>query len=53
MLGLCKQTELQKVLDKVPKKDSSELQGNTGSETDIGVMEPAQSLFGKNLSKEN
>ena len=52
MLGLCKQTELQKVLDKVPKKESSELQVNVDSETDTGVMEPAQSLFGKNQAKE-
>ena len=53
ILGLCKQTELQKVLDKVTKKESSALQGNIGSETDIGVMEPAQSLFSKNLDKED
>ena len=53
ILGLCKQIELQKVLDKIPKKESSELQGNMSSETDIGVMEPARSLFSENLDKEN
>ena len=53
ILGLCKQIELQKVLDKIPKKDSSELQGNLGSGRDIGVMEPSQSLFSENPDKEN
>ena len=53
ILGLCKQIELQKVLDKIPKKESGELQGNIGSEIDIGVMEPSQSLFSENPDKEN
>ena len=53
ILGLCKQIELQKVLDKIPKKETSELKGNIDSETDIGVMEPAQSLFSKNPDKED
>ena len=53
ILGLCKQIELQKVLDKMPKKESSELQVNLGSEIDIGVMEPSQTLFSENPDKEN
>ena len=53
ILGLCKQIELQKVLDKIPKKETSETQGDMGSETDIGVMEPSQSLFIENPDKEN
>ena len=53
ILGLCKQIELQKVLDKIPKKESPELQGDIGSQADIGVMEPAQSLFSENPDKEN
>ena len=53
ILGLCKQIELQKVLDKIPKKESGDLQGNIGSEIDIGVMEPSQSLFSENPDKEN
>ena len=53
ILGLCKQIELQKVLDKIPKKESPELRGDIGSETDIGVMDPAQSLFSENPDKEN
>ena len=54
ILGLCKQIELQKVLDKIPKKESNELLGKKmGSETDIGVMEPSQSIFNENPEKEN
>ena len=53
MLGLCKQIELQKVLDKIPKKESGERQENIVSETDVGVMEPAQSLFSENPETEN
>ena len=53
ILGLCKQIELQKILDKKPKKEALELQRNTDSETDIGVMEPAQSLFSGKPDKEN
>ena len=37
----------------VIKKESGELQGNIGSEIDIGVMEPSQSLFSENPDKEN
>ncbi len=53
ILGLCKQVELQAVLDKIPKKESIELLGNRDSETDVGVMEPPQSLFSENKSGEN
>ena len=53
ILGLCKQVELQAVLDKIPKKEPSELFGNRGSETEIGVMEPSQSLVSDNTNGEN
>ena len=53
ILGLCKQVELQAVLDKIPQKESSELVGNRSSETDIGVMEPSQSLFTENTNGED
>ena len=53
ILGLCKQVELQAVLDKMPKKEPSELLGNRGSEPEIGVMEPSQSLFSDNTKGEN
>ena len=53
ILGLCKQVELQAVLDKIPKKESSEQLGNRRSETDIGVMEPSQSLFSENTNGED
>ena len=53
ILGLCKQVELQAVLDKMPKKESSDLLGNRASETEIGVMEPSQSLFSDNTNGEN
>ena len=53
MLGLCKQIELQKVLDKIPSKKSNELKGDLESETDKGVMKPSQSLFTANPDKEN
>ena len=45
MLGLCKQIELQKVLDKIQSKKPNEITENMDSETDIGVMEVPQSLF--------
>ena len=45
MLGLCKQIELQKVLDKIPSKKTDETQENIHSERDVGVTEPSQSLF--------
>ena len=41
------------VIDKIPKKEPSELLGNKGSETEIGVMEPSQSLFNDNRNGEN
>ena len=53
ILGLCKQVELQAVLDKMPKKEPSELFGNRSSETEIGVKEPSQSLFSDNTNGEN
>ena len=53
ILGLCKQVELQAVLDKIPQKESSELVGNRSSETGIGVMEPSQSLFSENTNGED
>jgi hypothetical protein len=53
ILGLCKQVELQAVLDKMPKKEPSELFGNRGSEIEIGVKEPSQSLFSDNTNGEN
>ena len=54
ILGLCKQVELQAVLDKMPKKEEpSELFGNRGSETEIGVKEPSQALFSDNTNGEN
>ena len=53
MLGLCKQIELQKVLDKIQTKETNELRVNISSETDIGVMEPSKSLFSENPDKEH
>ena len=53
ILGLCKQIELQKVLDKIPRKISNEAQVNEISETEIGVVEPSQALFGENTDKEH
>ncbi len=53
MLGLCKQIELQKVLDKIQTKETNELRANISSETDIGVMEPSKSLFSENPDKEH
>ena len=53
ILGLCKQIELQKVLDKIPRKEPSELPSDIDSDTDIGVMEPSQSLFSENPDKKN
>ena len=53
ILGLCKQIELQKVLDKIPRKISNEAQVNEISETKIGVVEPSQALFGENTDKEH
>ena len=53
ILGLCKQTELQNILDKIPKESSKEQQVSMGSETEIGVMEPSKSLFNDNLDKQH
>ena len=53
ILGLCKQVELQKVLDKMPSKKSSEAQVNEISETELGVVEPSQALFNENTDKEH
>ena len=53
ILGLCKQVELQKVLDKMPSKNPKEAQDNEVSETELGVVEPSQALFNKNTDKEH
>ena len=53
MLGLCKQIELQKILDKIPSKKPTEIQQNMDSEADIGVMEPSKSLFSESPDKEH
>ena len=53
ILGLCKQVELQKVLDKMPRKQSNEAQVNEIPEKEVGVVEPSQSLFGENTDKEH
>ena len=53
ILGLCKQTELQNILDIIPKESSKEPQVSMGSETEIGVMEPSKSLFNDNLDKQH
>ena len=49
ILGLCKQTELQKILDKIPKEKSNEQKVNTSSDTEISVVEPSKSLFSDKL----
>ena len=53
ILGLCKQIELQKILDKLPKEKSNEPEAGMGSDTEIGVMEPSESLFSNNSHQEN
>ena len=53
ILGLCKQLELQKVLDKISRKNSNEVQVNDISKTEIGVGEPSQALFGENPDKDH
>ena len=53
ILGLCKQVELQKVLDKMPVKQSNEAQVKEIPEKEIGVEEPSQALFGQNTDKEH
>ena len=49
ILGLCKQIELQKILDKIPREKSNEQKINMSSDTEINVVEPSKSLFGDNL----
>ena len=53
ILGLCKQVELQKVLDKMPRKKSNEAQVDEITEAEIGVVEPSEALFGENTDKEH
>ena len=53
MLGLCKQIELQKILDKIASKKPIEIKENMDPETDIGVTEPSQSLFSESPDKEH
>ena len=53
ILGLCKQVELQKVLDKMPTKQSNEAQVKEIPEIEIGVTEPSQALFVENTDKEH
>ena len=53
ILGLCKQVELQKVLDKMPRKKSNEAQVDEITEAEIGVVEPSQALFNENTDKEH
>ena len=45
ILGLCKQTELQRILDKIPKENSNQPQVSKGFETEMGVLEPSKSVF--------
>ena len=49
ILGLCKQIELQKILDKIPREKSNEQKLNMSSDTEINVVEPSKSLFSDNL----
>ena len=49
ILGLCKQIELQKILDKIPREESKEQKINMSSDTEINVVEPSKSLFSDNL----
>ena len=49
ILGLCKQLELQKILDKIPREKSNEQKINMTSDTEINVVEPSKSLFSDNL----
>ena len=49
ILGLCKQIELQKILDKIPREKSNEQKINMSSDTEINVVEPSQSLVSDNL----
>ena len=49
ILGLCKQIELQTILDKIPKEKSNEQKENMSSDTEISVVEPSKSIFSDNL----
>jgi hypothetical protein len=49
ILGLCKQIELQKILDKIPKEKSNEQKENMSSDKEISVVEPSKSIFSDNL----
>ena len=49
ILGLCKQIELQKILDKIPREKPNEQKINMSSGTEINVVEPSKSLFSDNL----
>ena len=49
ILGLCKQIELQKILDKIPKEKSNEQKENMSSDTEISVLDPSKSIFSDNL----
>ena len=49
ILGLCKQIELQKILDKIPKEKSNEQKVNMSSDTEMSVVVPSKSLFSDNL----
>ena len=49
ILGLCKQIELQKILDKIPREKSDEQKINMSSDTEINVVEPSKSIFSDNL----
>ena len=49
ILGLCKQIELQKILDKIPREKPNEQKINMSSDTEINVVEPSKSLFSDNL----
>ena len=53
ILGLCKQIELQKVLDKLPREVTSQQESDTAADVEIGVMEPSKSLFNKESDKED
>ena len=45
ILGLCKQTELQKALDKVPRNTLANSEENRVDDIEIGVLKPSKSLL--------
>lgn len=45
ILGLCKQTELQKALDKTPKNTLPKSEENSFDNAELGVVEPSKSIF--------